>query len=238
MYGGLEMKRSMMKAAAAAISTAALTALAAPAMAAQLSVTSYDMPNGDGNAHSGTWNYWDANYTGSGAKTTDDAPLSGGLGKLTDGFVSTSPWYLVSNLAGTGDYVGWRHSGATDPTVTFHFAGVPTITDIKIQMDNTNVGGVYAPSSILIDGVSTAFTPPANGSVGTVDFAGLSLTGATHTIQFLQDLGHGDSWVFVSEMSFFGAVPEPATWAMVLAGFGLAGVALRRRGAAPKARIV
>ena len=26
-----------------------------------------------------------------------------------------------------------------------------------------------------------------------------------------------------------GAVPEPATWAMMIAGFGLAGVAVRRR---------
>jgi hypothetical protein len=141
------MKSSMAKMGMAALSAAALMTLAAPAMAAPIAATSYDMPNGDGNAHSGTWNYWDATYSGVGAKTTDDAPLSGGLGKLTDGLVSTSPWYTVSDLAGTGEYVGWRHSGAADPTITFHFSGIPTITDIKIQMDNTNVGGVYAPAS-------------------------------------------------------------------------------------------
>ena len=28
-----------------------------------------------------------------------------------------------------------------------------------------------------------------------------------------------------------GGVPEPATWAMMLAGFGLTGATLRRRGA-------
>jgi hypothetical protein len=225
------MKSSMAKMGMAALSAAALMTLAAPAMAAPIAATSYDMPNGDGNAHSGTWNYWDATYSGVGAKTTDDAPLSGGLGKLTDGLVSTSPWYTVSDLAGTGEYVGWRHSGAADPTITFHFSGIPTITDIKIQMDNTNVGGVYAPASVLIDGVNTAFTPPADGSVGTVDFAGLNLTGGTHAIQFLQDLAPGDTWTFVSEVSFFGTpgVPEPATWAMMIVGFGLAGTALRRR---------
>lgn len=35
----------------------------------------------------------------------------------------------------------------------------------------------------------------------------------------------------LSHLTFFGtlAVPEPATWAMMIAGFGLAGVGLRRR---------
>ena len=31
----------------------------------------------------------------------------------------------------------------------------------------------------------------------------------------------------------FGAVPEPSTWALMIAGFGLAGLALRRRRAQP-----
>ena len=39
-------------------------------------MTSYDMPNGDGQAHSGSFNYWDLAYSGSGATSTDGAPLT------------------------------------------------------------------------------------------------------------------------------------------------------------------
>jgi hypothetical protein len=33
----------------------------------------------------------------------------------------------------------------------------------------------------------------------------------------------------LSHIAFFGGVPEPATWAMMIAGFGLVGASLRRR---------
>ena len=41
------------------------------------------------------------------------------------------------------------------------------------------------------------------------------------------DCGEGPNYAFRVDNS--GAVPEPATWALMLGGFGLAGVALRRR---------
>jgi hypothetical protein len=80
--------------------------------------------------------------------------------------------------------------------------------------------------------VAHAFAGPAPGTIGTVTFDGLSLTGADHTVQFVQNQTF--VWTFVSEVSFFGdvtrgGVPEPATWAMLIAGFGLAGGMMRRR---------
>ena len=38
-----------------------------------------------------------------------------------------------------------------------------------------------------------------------------------------------DDLSFVATTAAAGAVPEPATWALMIAGFALAGVALRRR---------
>ncbi len=204
--------------------------LVSSVQAAQLTVSSYSTPNGDGQAAGGTYNYWDGTYSGSGAKTTDGAPLSGGTGALTDGFISASPWYLVSNVAGTGQYVGWLDTVSTDPVVTFNFGGPVTVSDIKVYLDNTGSGGVFAPSAIRVDGLNVPFTAPAIGTVGLVDLSGLNLTGNQHTVQFKQATG---VWVFVSEVQFFGTaaagVPEPATWLSAIVGLGLIGASLRRR---------
>ena len=213
----------------AAVALAGSLALAGPVAAAPLTVTSYSMPNGDGQASGGSYNYWDVAYTGAGSTTTDGAALSGGVGDLTDGVVATDFWYNTENGAGTGPYVGWYRPATPDPTITFNFAGPVTINGIRVHIDNSNVGGVIAPSKIFIDGADTAFAAPANGTIGFVDFTGLNLTGSSHTLQFQQN---GGSWTFVSEITFDGnaaGVPEPTAWSLMIAGFGLAGTALRRR---------
>ena len=200
---------------------AALMFAASPLMAATVAVTSYDMPNGD----SGTYHYWDLNYTGTGSTTTDGAALSGGVGDLTDGVIASDFWYNVENSAGSGPYVGWVHSVTPNPLITFNFAGNNVINSIAIHIDNSFVGGVSAPAKILVDGIDTAFTAPAAGTIGMINITGLNLTGNSHTIQFEQAQS---GWTFVSEVTF-GAVPEPASWAMMITGFGLVGATMRRR---------
>ena len=68
--------------------------------------------------------------------------MSGGVGALTDGVVSTQPWYEVSNDSGTGPFVGWR---TIDPTITFNFANVTSYSQVDVHVDDSAVGGVYAP---------------------------------------------------------------------------------------------
>lgn len=200
------------------------------AAAAPITVLNYSTPNGNGTATTGSgFNYWDLAYNGSGSTTTDGAALSGGTGDLTDGVIAPEVWFLTENFAGTGPYVGWAADVTPNPTLTFNFTGIPTIGSINIHLDNSGEGGVFAPSSILINGVNTAFTAPTFGTAGFVNFTGLSLTGNSLTLQFLQS----SRWVFVSEVGFDGsvstAVPEPATWALMIGGFGLVGAASRRR---------
>ena len=193
--------------------------------------TSYSMINGSGQNVDGLYNYWDGNYTIlanntiSSNATIAGAFLSGGRGKLTDGFISTRRFDEVSNLVGTGEYVGWRGQVQSNPLITFDFDGSPFIDEINIYIDNSGFGNVIAPGSVLIDGVSRPFTPPVSGTIGKVVFAGLGLTGSRHTVQLNQILG---SWVFASEITFSSvSTPEPSSF--VLAALGLTGVNVLRR---------
>ena len=212
------------------ISYAAILAgfAAMPALAAPITVSSYAMPNGDGQASGGSFNYWDLAYSGSGSTNVDGAALTGGTGDLTDGVVASDFWYNVENGGGTGPYVGWYLPTTPNPLITFNFASLSTINDISIHIDNSHVGGVFAPAAILINGVSQSFTAPGVGTIGFINFTGLGLVGNSLTIEFQQ----GGGWTFVSEISFdgrAGVVPEPTSWAMMVAGFGVVGMQIRRR---------
>ena len=207
----------------------ALTALVACATAAQsaaLTVSSYDMPNGDGQAHGGTYNYWDGTYTGSGDTTVDGSFLQGGTGALTDGVIATDPWNDVSNAAGVGPYVGWHSS----PTITFHFANPVTINTIRLYVDDSNFGGVTAPSAVVVNGTSfdNSSYPLYFPGPQTITLAGVDIVGNSATLTLVDS----STWVFLSEVQFDGlvtTVPEAGNLAMMLAGLGLLGWASRRR---------
>jgi len=199
-----------------------LLLLAGPrAQAGILAPLSYDEPNGYGQASGGTYNYWDGNYTGSGDKTVDGAPLTGGLGALTDGVITNLPWYDVENVSGTGPYVGWF----INPTITFHFANVSLYQTLNVFVDNSDVGGVSAPSSMDVsDGTHSQVFPvtiptPGNPIEITLDVSGVGLSGNTVSVT----LNRSNLWVFADEIQFLGtsAVPEPAS--LMLFGLGIIG---------------
>jgi len=227
----------------------ALLGLTVMCHAVPVNPSSYAMPNGYGQSVGGEYNYWDANYTGSGNKTSDGEPLTGGLGKLTDGIIATESWewndtdgipHSQQNSAGTGPYVGWTNG---DPTITFSFASEVTINSITFYVDNpandtfgNPRGGVAAPLGFTIGSTSYS-SGVVNTSEGTgplaITLANLGLDSIDAlTVTINRDISGGNRfWVFVSEISFDdGApapVPEPST--ITFLGIGIACVALLRR---------
>ena len=101
--------------------------------------TSYDMPNGN----SGSFNYWDDTYSGAGNNHLDAAPLSGGLGDLTDGVIATDNWF-VTEVTNHGPYVAWD---SYNPILNFHFSSITPFSNVRIYFDDADGrGGVTAPS--------------------------------------------------------------------------------------------
>jgi hypothetical protein len=208
-----------------ALSTTLLGSTAASA--GLVTVTSYEMNNGNGASQfttpTGGQNYFDFSYTktGEGAPTANagkngsvnpipyngvnDAPLSGGTGKLTDGVKASDNYSLVSGSNGTisngfttavspyygslngapSQYVGWKYQ---DPTILFHLAGGQAVTSISLYVAASNSGGlVGAPANITLtlNGIpldpslysmtSAAYTPASNPYAGSTDLITLTL---------------------------------------------------------------
>jgi hypothetical protein len=183
--------------------------------AAVVNPLSYDMPNG----YTGSYNYWDESYSGAGNTMQDGAPLTGGLGDLTDGMVATDNWFVTEAPAGPGPYVGWT----INPLITFRFAGVTAFGLVRIHFDDSDGnGGVSAPLSVTINGTNYLVSDPAGPEPFWAEFniAGVS----TDTLDIT--LERGDVWVFASEFEFqdsANAIPEPSTFgagALAIAALG------------------
>jgi hypothetical protein len=203
----------------AASALAGLAVSAAPA--ATILPTSYEMPS-PGN---GSFAYQDEQYNG----TNSGGYLSGGFGDLTDGIVPPAHWnsYGGSNVP----WVGWQ---SFSPTIIFHFAPGTLLDLVSFAFDNSYDGGVAPPASVTLvaDGQTLALTPVnvAGNPIYSVafDFGGLAVTDLAAT------LNRGSQWTMLGEVSFEGSMaasptPEPASWAMMLGGFGAIGAAIRRR---------
>lgn len=209
--------------------------LAAYPVIRPIAVAGYNMPNGSGVASGGTYNHWDRFYNGDGDTTTDGAPLSNGIGELADEQIASGPAHAVESLSGFGPWTGWAAATTPSPELEFYFFVTAdgrflVITSIDLHIDNSQIGGAFAPTAILIDGVSLPFVAPAAGTIGWVSVVTPRRIGGGGRVQLIHDTAPNAGWIFVSEFRFNGySTPEPATWIMMITGFGLTGVALRRR---------
>ena len=186
------------------------------ANALQITPISYDMENGGGSR------YWDKKYNGTGNTSLDYAPLSGGVGDLTDGIIPTQNWNVVENAEGTGPYVGWENR---NPVITFNFAGTVKLNSVTVHVDDSNGnGGVSVPQSILLSMGSSNYnsgtlTDPPSAAPTSYTFSGLNFSGSSLQLT----LNRRTAWVFASEVTFDGEllgvqpVPEPTSTLSLLA---------------------
>lgn len=125
-----------------------------------------------------------------------------------------------------GNYFGMlQASQVLSQTVTATSNGALGLT--WLDANRTNNGGAHS-YTVTVDGASLGtFTSAAGGFVTKSAATFNGVAGQSYTIAF-NGIANGDTTTFIDNVAL-GVVPEPATWAMLLAGFGLVGFAMRRR---------
>ena len=216
---------------AAAVIALGLVATAAPAGAAVTGVSSlaglgatdsfdWGQLGGEGGSVSGAG----ATVT-SGLGQTATVTSGGDLTLMTEG----NGW--GGNFA-NGEHLIW--TGGNGPDITLTFANAVSAVGAQFQAD---FYGPFTAELIGSNGAVLGSFALGGNSSGSNDnsavFVGLMSTQADiKQVQFhLTSASSSPNDFAIGTVSFAtgGAVPEPATWALMLGGFGLAGVALRRR---------
>jgi hypothetical protein len=144
----------------------------------------------------------------SGPSTTDNINFTFGYSDsdTTSPFTETVSWW--NDLAGLYGI-----------TLTAIAAAVNGPTDVDITSAYVTGTGIGSPINLLT-------APGSNDLVESYYLAGLNLDPGTYTLTITGTRGNSGS--FGGNVAF-QAVPEPATWAMMLLGFGAIGWQLRRR---------
>ena len=161
-------------------------------------------------------------FNGSGGSINDFSTLTSTI-SVPDNFVVTDVNVILNGLS---------HSYWNDLVITLTHGGV-TSTLLDHEGGSSNPNGTFtfddsaSKSASQINTSGGSFRPETALSA----FNGTSSAGAwvlkvADTAWI--DSGNLTSWS-VQLSGNAGAVPEPATWAMMIAGFGLVGGAMRRR---------
>jgi len=144
-------------------------------------------------------------------------------------------------LAPGSEKAGLFFLSGTSTTLNYA-AGFDTGFSFNYAEPNTNGGFVQVWDGLdgtgnLLGQLNLALTPSTCSGIYSAQYCpfvplGLAFLGTGKSIVF----GGVADFVVFDDITFGavnpgGGVPEPATWAMMIGGFGLAGMALRRRGA-------
>ncbi|MEG3123520.1 PEPxxWA-CTERM sorting domain-containing protein [Sphingomonas sp. GB1N7] len=180
------------------------------------------------------------NFTISGASWNISSLDFYGYQTNAGGFTFTNvTWSIVSGTnVNTGTVLASGTTAVTNAGLVGYRASSTTPTDqtraiYRINADITDItlgaGNYFVTWALAGTAASGPFVPPVVGSQGTGN-ALQSLSGAAYTT--LTDAGSGqtlDVPFTINGTVAASAVPEPATWAMMIGGFGMVGGAMRSR---------
>ena len=217
--------------------------------------TSGALPTGFQISETGTSAAVDGLYTaGTGSSATGDVYSFGldgstdrALGSVFSGTNSSLFGAVFTNGLGstitalTFNFAGeqWRSAAATSDRLDFQYRLSGGAVDTGTWLDFNSLDIVA-----LVNGTTGALNGnlAANRAIYTATIGGLTIAaGQSFGFRFVDADGPGgadaglalDDLTLTATTGATAAVPEPATWAMMIAGFGLMGGALRRRAGRP-----
>lgn len=199
--------------------TAAATIASAPAGAVSWVFTSgpfSGMPNG----HIATTSFGSNNYVGMNYVLYGDAKTSNAPGMLPAGFPGGANYFVTDTAMFGGSGFG---------ALTKKSSG--WISDVMVFVG----GNANTTDNVVFDELGDTMLSLSSGTMGQSGQSGwLTFTFASSEIfggfGFGVSGGNEASLALIAEPgSYDNAVPEPASWAMMIAGFGLVGGAMRVR---------
>jgi len=177
----------------------------------------------NGNFETGTLSGWTLADSGSGSWFV----IGNGAGTAISGFPTPT-------LAAGGSFVAMTdqsNPGSHNLSQTLTLgAGAFVLSFAARGVDQSGSGGAADQQYIVtVDGTTVAGAI-LNSAWSDFSF-NLNLAAGSHTIAFQENDRRGYYTGGLDNVSLTAAVPEAATWAMMVVGFGLVGVAARRRSA-------
>lgn len=167
-----------------------------------------------------------------------------------NGMCAASPWVNIASNSGVirSGSGAWGGVGAAEGSYygfiqvtgslgqTFTATGNGTATTTWLDHNRPGYGGLQSYDVWIDHGVTSQlignYTSAVGGWMARASSSFALISGQNYRLRFT-GLTTSDSTAFIDNVALnvtpSAAVPEPASWAMMIAGFGLVGAAARRR---------
>lgn len=158
-----------------------------------------------------------------GTTITFDSALPDGF-RLVGGMVQSASNQFGANPTGSSNYLTTNVASGTGSASIFSKIGFNNVSFDWGTVDSYNTFALLDAAGNAFYTLSGREVMPNSGTTG----QRISLTSSGQAIYGLR-LYSGQPAFEVDNVNFSAAVPEPATWAMMILGFGAVGFAMRRR---------